>query len=237
MPHARHRSSLPGTLLLACASLCFTAAHAQTPTTALPTSAATSIAAPARDARAPSPPTIPASQVGTLPLDHQVRWLSAPRAAACSRACPTRNSSRSSSRSIRSRCRIPEARTERLPVVRVHAAAARAHPRHVADRPDHMLVRLHARPAADLREVAARRRARRPGTDLRRFETRRPDLRTSGRPARRGADVGVAATVRSRGRSRIIRCAISASNTSRSSFWRKARNSLTPASRARAESK
>jgi Protein of unknown function (DUF1571) len=77
MPHARHRSSLPGALLLACASLCFTAAHAQTPTTALPaSSAATSDVAPARDARAPSPPTIPASQVGTLPLDHQVRWLS-----------------------------------------------------------------------------------------------------------------------------------------------------------------
>jgi hypothetical protein len=48
-----------------------------TDTVALPTSAATSAAGPARSVSATSaPPKTPAEQVGTLPLDAQVRWLS-----------------------------------------------------------------------------------------------------------------------------------------------------------------
>ena len=50
---------------------------ASTATAALPTSAATSAAGPALSAGATStPPKTPASQVGKLPLDGQVRWLS-----------------------------------------------------------------------------------------------------------------------------------------------------------------
>jgi hypothetical protein len=50
---------------------------ASTVTAALPTSAATSAAGPALSADATStPPKTPAAQVGKLPLDGQVRWLS-----------------------------------------------------------------------------------------------------------------------------------------------------------------
>ncbi|WP_256982623.1 DUF1571 domain-containing protein [Caballeronia sordidicola] len=50
---------------------------ASTATAALPTSAATSAAGPALSAGATStPPKTPAAQVGKLPLDGQVRWLS-----------------------------------------------------------------------------------------------------------------------------------------------------------------
>src|SRR5471032_1541356 len=50
---------------------------ASTATASLPTSAATSAAGPALSAGATTtPPKTPAAQVGKLPLDAQVRWLS-----------------------------------------------------------------------------------------------------------------------------------------------------------------
>src|SRR5471032_3057393 len=81
---ARVRALLIATVITA---LSYTAIHAQvapipapaasTSIADLPTSAATSAAGPARSASATTiPPKTPASRVGTLSLDAQVRWLS-----------------------------------------------------------------------------------------------------------------------------------------------------------------
>jgi len=77
----RARAWIPGLLAALAVSAIAVPANAQeaasTATAALPTSAATSAAGPALSASATSaPPKTPAAQVGKLPLDGQVRWLS-----------------------------------------------------------------------------------------------------------------------------------------------------------------
>jgi hypothetical protein len=76
----RAHAWIPGLLAALALSAVTMPANAQqaasTATAALPTSAATSAAGPALSANAPStPPKTPAAQVGKLPLDGQVRWL------------------------------------------------------------------------------------------------------------------------------------------------------------------
>jgi hypothetical protein len=76
----RAHAWIPGLLAALALSAVTMPANAQqaasTATAALPTSAATSAAGPALSANATStPPKTPAAQVGKLPLDGQVRWL------------------------------------------------------------------------------------------------------------------------------------------------------------------